>query len=58
MSDVGAVFLIFVIVAVALTAIKALVGLAANLPPAPGTDLEAHLAKLKTAGPQPAPPAA
>jgi phospholipase C len=37
---------------------KALVGLAANLPPAPGTDLEAHLAKLKTAGPQPAPPAA
>jgi phospholipase C len=37
---------------------KALVGLAANLPPAPGTNLQAHLAKLKTAGPQPAPPAA
>ena len=37
---------------------KALVGLAANLPPAPGTDLQAHLAKLKATGPQPAPPAA
>ena len=37
---------------------KALVGLAANLPPAPGTDLQAHLTKLKTTGPQPAPPAA
>jgi len=35
---------------------KALVGLAANLPPAPGTDQQAHLTKLKTTGPQPAPP--
>jgi hypothetical protein len=36
---------------------KTLVGLAANLPPAPSTDLQGHLAKLKAAGPQPAPPA-
>jgi hypothetical protein len=31
---------------------KALVGVAANLPSAPGTDLRAHLATLKAAGPQ------
>src|SRR5262249_32972650 len=36
---------------------KALVGLAANFPPAPGTDLQAHLTKLKAVGPQPPPPA-
>ena len=34
---------------------KALVGLAANLPPAPGNDLQTHLANLKTTRPQPAP---
>jgi phospholipase C len=34
---------------------KALVGLAANLPPAPGSNLQNHLARLRTAGPQPAP---
>jgi phospholipase C len=34
---------------------KALVGLAANLPPAPGSNLQIHLARLRTAGPQPAP---
>jgi phospholipase C len=37
---------------------KALVGLAANLPQAPGTNLQDHLAKLKETGPQPPPPAA
>src|SRR6516165_4951770 len=37
---------------------KALVGLAANLPTAPGTNLQDHLAKLKERGPQPPPPAA
>jgi phospholipase C len=37
---------------------KALVALAANLPPAPGSDLHVHLAKLKATGPQPPPPAA
>jgi phospholipase C len=36
----------------------ALVGLAANLPTAPGTNLQGHLANLKAAGPQPAPPGA
>jgi len=34
---------------------KALVGLAANLPPAPGSDLQNQLAKLKALPPQPAP---
>jgi phospholipase C len=34
---------------------KALVGLAANLPPAPGSNLQTHLANLKTTRPQPAP---
>jgi hypothetical protein len=34
---------------------KALVGLAANLPPPPGTNLQDHLAKLKERGPQPPP---
>jgi phospholipase C len=37
---------------------KALVGLAANLPPAPGSNLQNHLAKLRVAGPQAAPAAA
>src|SRR6516165_8547404 len=37
---------------------KALVGLAANLPTAPGTNLQDHLAKLKERGPQPPPLAA
>jgi hypothetical protein len=37
---------------------KALVGLAVNLPPAPGTNLQDHLAELKERGPQPPPPAA
>jgi phospholipase C len=37
---------------------KALVGLAANLPHSPGTDLRTHMATLKATGPQPAPPAA
>jgi len=37
---------------------KALVGLAANLPSAPDTNLQEHLAKLKERGPQPPPPAA
>jgi phospholipase C len=37
---------------------KALVGVAANLPTVPGTDLQAHLARLKATGPQPAPAAA
>jgi hypothetical protein len=35
---------------------KALVGLAANLPQAPGSNLQDHLAKLKERGPQPPPP--
>jgi phospholipase C len=34
---------------------KALVGLAANLPPAPGSNLQTHLANLKATQPQPAP---
>jgi hypothetical protein len=34
---------------------KALVGLAANLPPAPGSNLQTHLANLKATRPQPAP---
>jgi hypothetical protein len=34
---------------------KALVGLAANLPPAPGNNLQTHLANLKATRPQPAP---
>ena len=34
---------------------KALVGLAANLPPAPGINLQTYLANLKATGPQPAP---
>ena len=34
---------------------KALVRLAANLPPAPGNNLQTHLANLKAARPQPAP---
>jgi phospholipase C len=37
---------------------KALVGLAANPPPAPGSNLQNHLAKLRVAGPQAAPAAA
>jgi phospholipase C len=37
---------------------KALVGLAANLPNAPGTNLQDHLANLRAAGPQQPPPAA
>ena len=37
---------------------KALVGLATNLPPAAGSNLQTHLANLKAAGPQPAPAAA
>jgi phospholipase C len=37
---------------------KALVGVAANLPPAPDTDLRAHLATLKATGPQAPPPTA
>jgi phospholipase C len=37
---------------------KALVGLAANLPPAPGSNLQTHLANLKATRPQPAPPTA
>src|SRR5262249_15953851 len=34
---------------------KGLVGLAANLPPAPGNNLQTHLAHLKATRPQPAP---
>jgi hypothetical protein len=34
---------------------KALVGLAANLPPAPGSNLQTHLANLKATRPRPAP---
>jgi hypothetical protein len=34
---------------------KALVGLAANLPPVPGNNLQTHLANLKATRPQPAP---
>ena len=34
---------------------KALVGLATNLPPAPGSNLQTHLANLKTSRPQPTP---
>jgi phospholipase C len=34
---------------------KALVGLAANFPQAPGSNLQTHLAKLQAARPQPAP---
>ena len=34
---------------------KALVGLAANLPPAPGSNLQIHSANLKATRPQPAP---
>jgi hypothetical protein len=34
---------------------KALVGLAANLPPAPGNNLQTHLANLKATRLQPAP---
>jgi phospholipase C len=37
---------------------KALVELAANLPPAPGGNLQTHLANLKATGLQPAPPTA
>jgi phospholipase C len=37
---------------------KALVGLAANLPPTPGSDLQSHLARLRTTAPQAAPVAA
>jgi len=34
---------------------KALVGLAANLPPALGSDLQSHLARLRTTAPEAAP---
>lgn len=37
---------------------KAMVGLAANLPETPGTNLQAHLAMLRTEGPKEPPPAA
>jgi hypothetical protein len=37
---------------------KGLVGLATNLPPAPGSNLQAHLANLKATRPQPPPPTA
>jgi len=37
---------------------RALVGLATNLPPAPGSDLRTHLANLRVVPPQPAPDAA
>jgi hypothetical protein len=37
---------------------RALVGAAANLPEAPGKDMNAHLAEVKTAGLKPPPPGA
>jgi hypothetical protein len=37
---------------------KALVSLAASLPTAPGTDLQAHLADLQASGPKSPPPEA